>query len=347
MSRARLILPCLILLACQAPASAGDGFQLDLQERELRDRFQITALDDLSVGDSGYILANPANFCRWSDSEVRLLGRTLLTEPSEFGDRWEILVKPDRSVSLTYQIGTRQTDPNASLITALVAMSYASACDEIVDRFGGGSITPMVVSTINEHGSLSAIGQEFAELRPPAEDSIADKDPLRTARQELNQIHLVAGDLVVDDPWNLEETVSYKDGRPVISLYTFSRERHEYDENSYAAHFIIKCEEGVISVEISKPDLVFYAPNYIWVTYKVGNQRVKSRRWLNAEHRGLGLWSDSESTPFVQGLLDADVLLMKLRITEKEWLFLTFEIHGLREQLEPLAEACDWEIPIN
>ena len=346
MSRAGLIFPCLIVLACRAPVSAGESFELDLQGQDLREKFHVTAVEDLSIGESGYILASSAKFCRWSDSEIRLLGRTLLTEPSEFGDRWEIAVNSDKTVSLTYQIGTEQTDPDASLRAALVEMSYADTCDEVVDHLSGVPITLMMVSSINGHGSLSAIAYEFAERRAPADVSTANKDPLRTARQELNQIHLEGVDLKRDDPWALQDEVSTKYGR-IVSLYTFSREKSKYDESGYAAHFNINCEEGQISAEISKPELVFYRQDFMWVTYKIGSQKARSRQLLREKRRGLLVWPESESTRFIHSLLDADVLLMKVRLTEGEWLFLTFEIHGLREQLEPLAEACDWEIPIN
>ncbi len=346
MPRPYLFLPCLILLACQAPVSAGEGFQLDLYGSELHEKFQVTAVEDLSVGESGYILASPGNFRRWSNSEYRLLGRTLLTEPSEIGDCWEIVVNRDKLVSLTYQIGTEQNDPDASLGATLVEMSYADTCDEVVDRNNSVPITFMKVSTINGHGSLFSIADEFSEQPTPAKESEPNKDPLRTARQELNQIHSEGVDLKLDDPWGLEDTESAKYGR-IVSLYTFSRERNKYDESGYAAYFNINCEEGQISTEISKPELVFYRQDFMWVTYKIGSQEARSRQLLREKRRGLLVWPEGESTRFIHSLLDADVLLMKVRLTEGEWLFLTFEIHGLREQLEPLAEACNWELPLN
>ncbi len=169
-------------------------------------------------------------------------------------------------------------------------------------------------------------------------------DPLKQARQELDKARWNEGEIEREDPWFLRELVSANDGSPVVSLFTPSRETEPGDPTDNSAHLGITCEQQEITVEIGRSEFVF-APDQIWVSFKVGNGKAKSRRWSNIRFKGLGLWKSEEAIPFVKGLLDEDRLSMSFRVDEKETVRVTFEIHTLREKLEPLAEACNWEMP--
>lgn len=335
------------LVACDVPVTSAEGFRLDMEGGDFRETVKALAVEDLSVEQNGYITAYTENFCRSSDSTVQVLGRTLLTEPSENGHRWDIKREADDSVSLTYQIGTKQADADTDLVWALTALYYTESCEALMSQIGTdvGSLIP--ISSVNGTTRISELAEQMAALRPATIFNPDSADSLKLARQELDKARWDEADVQKEDPWLFKQMNSYDDGSPVFEVTNLSIERDPHDETYSAAHLVMRCEQENLTLQIAKPDLVFFAPNEMWVTYRVGNGRAKSRLWPNTRYGGLGLWNSKVAVPFVQELVDMDRLLIYLRITKKESLRLTFELHKLREYIWPLADYCNWEMPKN
>ena len=135
MTRIVAFLLAVFVLACDAQEISAEGFRLDLDGGEFRNKVNVLSVNDLSVGQSGYIAAYAENFCRSPDSTVHLFRGTLLTEPSKCEHRWDITKEADDSISLNYQVGTEQADVNTDLVWAIVAMYHAEPCQSLL---GGG-----------------------------------------------------------------------------------------------------------------------------------------------------------------------------------------------------------------
>ncbi len=137
MARFGSLLLFLILLVCGEPNASADGFRLDIELPTFRERVKLLSAEDLGVGESGYIPTDIQSICRSSDGTVKLLGRAELIEPSEYGHRWNITIQDDNSASLTYQIGTKETDADTDLMWALMLMYYSESCEAFMDRTRG------------------------------------------------------------------------------------------------------------------------------------------------------------------------------------------------------------------
>jgi hypothetical protein len=344
MHRIGIFLLSLFLLACDAPVTSADGFRLDIEGFELRERVKALAAQDLMAGESGYITAYTDNFCRSPDSTVQLLGRTLLTEPSEYGYRWDITIEADGSVSLTYQVGTEQADSHADLVRALMWISYAEFCETLMDRIRVEDSLLLRVSSINGTGAISTLAEDIATLRPGPAVKPVGSDPLKQAQQELDEARWKESDVQRENPWLFKQTTSYEDGSPVFEVANPSIEKNP-NQSDTAAFLVIRCELGVLTIGIGRPELVF-APDFMWVSYRIGNGKAKSRLWPNVRYKGLGLWNSDEAIPFVRSLIDKDRLLIDVRVDKKETLRLTFELHKLRKYIHLLAQDCNWVVPL-
>ena len=334
----------LILLACGEPNASADEFRLDIELPTFRERVKLLSAEDLGVGESGYIPTDIQSICRSSDGTVKLLGRAELIEPSEYGHRWNITIQDDNSASLTYQIGTKETDADTDLMWALMLMYYSESCEAFMDRTRGGDGSLIPVSLINGATKISELAEEIATYRAGPAVIPVGADPLKQARQELDEARWNEGDVQRENPWLFKQTASYEDGSLVHELANPSIEKNP-NQSDTAAFLNIRCELGVLTLEIGRPELVF-APDFMWVSYRIGNAKAKSRLWSNVRYKGLGLWSSDEAIPFVQSLVDEDRLLMNVRVDKKETLRLTFELHKLRKYIHTLADDCNWVVPL-
>ncbi len=226
-----------------------------------------------------------------------------------------------------------------------VALLYAAPCETVIAQLELGPNDLVSVSSVNGRTEISALAEELARMRSPKADHELGSDPLKDQRRELDEAHWSVAYVTREDPWRLDQMTSYDDGSAILELAGPSIEK-ENNNMDTAAYLYIVCKKGVISVQIGRPELVF-APAYMWVSYRVGNGAAKSRRWPNVKYKGLGLWSSEDSIPFLRELLDQDRLLMNVRVDKKDAVRLTFELHNLRQSLEPLARACHWEMPRN
>ena len=68
--------------------------------------------------------------------------------------------------------------------------------------------------------------------------------------------------------------------------------------------------------------------------------RVSMRESTN--NKSLGLWSGSQSIPFIKQLLNAKQLYIRATPYSESPVEMAFNVTGLEKAIEPLREACGW-----
>lgn len=78
------------------------------------------------------------------------------------------------------------------------------------------------------------------------------------------------------------------------------------------------------------------------VQFKLDDGPIQDQ-WMETMRggEGIGIWSGSRAIPFIKGMFDKEALVLSYDTYEGPVEF-TFNISGLREQIEPLASACGW-----
>ena len=151
---------------------------------------------------------------------------------------------------------------------------------------------------------------------------------------------------VVADPdgsqWQLETETSALDGRTDVWLKVASTNLQPNQIGRQArAYFYVRCMQKRTNSFISFES---YTSRDQQVRYKIDTAPVKSV-WMETMDggRGIGLWSGNRAIPFVRGLFGGSELVVAYASFSDNNLEFTFDISGLRQRIDPLAESCGWK----
>ena len=70
------------------------------------------------------------------------------------------------------------------------------------------------------------------------------------------------------------------------------------------------------------------------------SQMIAMTKWR--DNFSLGLWRGAEAIPLIWGLLDHDVMTVRMKPFDEDVFTVSFDIAGLDRAIVPLREACHW-----
>ncbi|MBV8187464.1 MAG: hypothetical protein JOY64_12210 [Alphaproteobacteria bacterium] len=108
-----------------------------------------------------------------------------------------------------------------------------------------------------------------------------------------------------------------------------------------AAQLVVSCSDGRTSVFISAEYLVF-GGDVVRVEYTIDQGAARRGYWnVCAGDLCAGLWNGA-SIPFVEALLDAATLRMRMTRAFGEPISLAFDVQGARQALTEVRRQCGW-----
>ncbi|MEJ5219002.1 hypothetical protein WG622_12170 [Cognatishimia sp. D5M38] len=80
------------------------------------------------------------------------------------------------------------------------------------------------------------------------------------------------------------------------------------------------------------------------VTYRVDKSDVKTLRFSESDdNRSMGLWESEDSVPFIQSLMNSELLAAKIKPYSDEPFVAFFDTTGLSNAIAPIQSACGWD----
>ena len=141
--------------------------------------------------------------------------------------------------------------------------------------------------------------------------------------------------------WRISTEISALDGRSDVWL-SIPSENTQRDQigRPDRARLWVRCMQNSTSLFVTFNDFtpdnqnVRYriddgSPNSIWMVHMQGGE-------------GIGLWSGRNAIPFIRRLFDRSTLVIGYRSYSNNSLEFEFNISGLQNRIDPLAESCEW-----
>lgn len=319
-------------------ARAGEGFDLDVEPRTLREQTGEWQLQDLAVGESGYIFGG--TLCE-VDGRLHVFGNAGLSEKSSFVASLRVTAMPGRRVSIKVEpekkAAGRLTPKHLSFLTKRVN------CGSLEDHWPAAA--PLFrVDSINGHESLSALLAGLVEPGGGAEAEPGDakkalNEMLAEVEEEEKKRGTGADDLLPE--WRVTESRSKIDDTPSVfmSLDAIEKIAARYGTQRPSMH--IRCNENTTAIYFAVED--FFMEDEATVIYRLDEAEAKTVKMPVATNRtAFGLWRGNTAIPFVKGLFSKK--RMVVRVTPRNSGARTFEfaLGPLEEKIAPLRKACQW-----
>ncbi|WP_119458542.1 type VI secretion system-associated protein TagO [Rhodospirillaceae bacterium SYSU D60014] len=105
--------------------------------------------------------------------------------------------------------------------------------------------------------------------------------------------------------------------------------------------FWVRCKENTTATIVSYDH--FLGSGDMLVEYRIDREPARNDRWnISTNHNSIGLWRGQQSIPFIRRLFGKDTLLVRLTPYGENPATVSFTISGLRDEIGPLAQACNW-----
>ncbi|NVF13765.1 type VI secretion system-associated protein TagO [Vreelandella maris] len=192
-----------------------------------------------------------------------------------------------------------------------------------------------------EDGGASSASAS-AESAPKSEatvDEVEEEDPLEEEpKQPVARAPLRS--------WQVTERTSAIDDSRNVWLTVRSRERisHWLGKPSRHATLTLRCMENTTSLILNMNDNhMADIQSYGDVTFRLDSEQAFTRSLREStDNQMLGLWSGGLSIPVIKRMFDHDQITVRATPYNQGPITVTFPAHSLREQIEPLREACHW-----
>lgn len=208
------------------------------------------------------------------------------------------------------------------------------ACVAVAVGVGGGSLAYAEVDDVLDNSRFSDC-HGFAE----------DTERLQCYDEKTGFVAVIetAEDEAIEDgsQWSLETETSALDGRTDVWLRVTSENTQPNQiGRATRAHFWVRCMQNRTNAFITFES---YTSRNQQVRYKLDDKPIQSV-WMETMDGGLGIgiWSGNRAIPFVRGLFGASEMVVGYASFSDRNLEFTFDISGLRQRIEVLAESCEW-----
>lgn len=106
----------------------------------------------------------------------------------------------------------------------------------------------------------------------------------------------------------------------------------------------IKCHQKTTTITFSAGELFLVDDDdYGRVTYRLDKEKAKTKRMdVTTDNKALGLWSNSETIPFIKEMFGHDKMIVQITPYQETPATIEFTIKGLEEAIKPLRKACGW-----
>lgn len=142
--------------------------------------------------------------------------------------------------------------------------------------------------------------------------------------------------------WREAAETSALDGRKDVWLSVDSKNTQPNQIGSPEhARIWVRCMQNSTNFFVTFNDFTSDNQN---VRFKIDEGSVQ-RIWMVHMRGGdgIGIWSGGKAIPFVKNLFDASDLTIAYKSFSNNNLEFDFDISGLRERIDPLANSCEWK----
>lgn len=106
----------------------------------------------------------------------------------------------------------------------------------------------------------------------------------------------------------------------------------------------IKCHQKTTTITFNAGEFFLVDDDdYGRVTYRLDKEKAKTKRMdVTSDNKALGLWSNSETIPFIKEMFGHDKIIVQITPYQETPATMEFTIKGLEEAIKPLRKACGW-----
>lgn len=141
--------------------------------------------------------------------------------------------------------------------------------------------------------------------------------------------------------WVYSDEESALDGRKDVWLrLTSSNTEPNNIGNQERATLWLRCMGNKTNVLV---DFNSYTTDAQNVRYKFDDGKLQ-KVWMETIRGGdgVGIWSGRRAIPFIRQMFDKDAMVLAYKSYSNENLEFSFDVSGLRQRIDPLAESCNW-----
>ncbi|MEZ5811703.1 MAG: type VI secretion system-associated protein TagO [Rhizobiaceae bacterium] len=206
-----------------------------------------------------------------------------------------------------------------ALVAILAAVS--SARGETDDPRACAAITDSL-QRLNCYDRIFPVGEA-------TEYSSADDDPMSSENAEPVS------------SWVVREGKSAIDDSPEVQAYLLPVAVSSTGIGEGELILMLRCYENTTSAVLSSNSYI--TGDSAQVTIRIGDDQAKTFRWrVSSNRRGVGLWSGSQSIPFIRSLRNNERLVVRLESRHR--VDAQFELGNVSELAQKLANACNWKL---
>ncbi|MFJ5538577.1 type VI secretion system-associated protein TagO [Vreelandella titanicae] len=193
-----------------------------------------------------------------------------------------------------------------------------------------------VGETANASSASSDESASEADAEDSSQEEIAESEPEPEKQQARAPLR----------SWQVSERTSPIDDSKNVWLTVRSRERisNWLGKPSRHATLTLRCMENTTSLMLNMNDNhMADIQSYGDVTFRLDSDQAFTRSMREStDNQMLGLWSGGRSIPVIKQMFDHDQITVRATPYSQSSITVTFPAHSLREQIEPLREACHW-----
>jgi len=309
----------LIISTAIWPAVAGAAFIADIDKVEIIKRMGTLTVNDLAVGESGYINAW-AGLCKNENGAINLNKYTELeTDRSSYGSYLKVKRQPQGMVAIE-STGTKRKDKKAIMTRVAASASERKECDGeffIVDSIDGAS-------------SVSEL------LDIALADNVAVIEPKSTATP-IVESYLTDAEDNHEQKWIVDEDKSPIDDSPEVTMMLPANEEAA---GAYGSKdrptFIIRCKENSTEAYFSIGSRLENET----VTVRLDSDKAYSIEMDKSTNGKAVFFPQAISN--VKKLFNREKMTFRYTPTYSGKQTVTFNINGLEAEITPLREACHW-----
>ncbi|PSL19780.1 type VI secretion system-associated protein TagO [Shimia abyssi] len=145
----------------------------------------------------------------------------------------------------------------------------------------------------------------------------------------------------VGKQWRLSQEDSLLDGRTDVWLsVTSENSQPNQIGRAEEARLWVRCMNNSTNVFVTFND---YTPDNQNVQYKLDDSAVAKKWMIHMQGgEGIGLWNGKSAIPYVRTFFGKETLVIAYKSYNNINLEFEFDISGLRDRIDPLAESCNW-----
>ncbi len=216
---------------------------------------------------------------------------------------------------------------SVAILLVLATPSFADECQSIADR-------DKRLDCYDTKAAAANAGSEVNSCSP----------------DDTGKITCTATTTVAEAPkskWKVDSRTSAMADTTDIFMTIESNENvlcQSFESTPGRIFLMARCMENTTAVMIGgNCHLASGFQGYGDVEYRLDDTKVKTKGFdVSTDNQALGLWSGGQAIPFLEAMMEHDVLRMRFTPFGMSRVEVSFDIAGMDEDIKPLREACGW-----